>query len=184
MKIIAFTGMPCSGKSVAVEIAKDLGIPVIRMGDAVWEETENRGLSLTDEHVGNVANEMRQKHGMDVWAQKTVEKIESLGSPECIVIDGVRNSEEIAYFYNSLGTSFVVIAIRASEYIRQQRALYRKRVDDASNPEDLKQRDEREIRWGLNEVITNADIEIVNEGTLDEFTQTVKEIFQVFEMKR
>ena len=43
MKIIAFTGMPASGKSEAVQLAKDKGIPVIRMGDLVWEETRRQG---------------------------------------------------------------------------------------------------------------------------------------------
>ncbi|HIG99167.1 MAG TPA: AAA family ATPase, partial [Thermoplasmata archaeon] len=43
MKIIAFTGMPASGKSEAVQLAKDKGIPVIRMGDLVWEETQRQG---------------------------------------------------------------------------------------------------------------------------------------------
>ncbi|HEC81032.1 MAG TPA: hypothetical protein ENI42_01220, partial [Thermoplasmatales archaeon] len=38
MKTIAFTGMPGSGKTEAVKIAKELEIPVIRMGDCVWEE--------------------------------------------------------------------------------------------------------------------------------------------------
>ena len=32
MKIIAFAGMPCSGKSEAVRIAKEMNIPVIWFG--------------------------------------------------------------------------------------------------------------------------------------------------------
>ena len=61
MKILAFTGMPASGKSVAVEIAKEKNIPVIRMGDAVWFETKKQGLLLNDKNVGKVANDMREK---------------------------------------------------------------------------------------------------------------------------
>jgi len=44
MKIIAFVGMPASGKSEASGVAKGLGIPVVNMGDVVREETANRGL--------------------------------------------------------------------------------------------------------------------------------------------
>ena len=47
MKIIAFAGMPFSGKSEAVRIAKDYKIPVIRMGDMIWEETKKQGAGLT-----------------------------------------------------------------------------------------------------------------------------------------
>ena len=78
MKIIAFTGMPASGKSEAVQLAKDKGIPVIRMGDLVWEETKRQGKPLNDKNVGSVASNMRKEHGMDVWAKRTVEKIHSL----------------------------------------------------------------------------------------------------------
>ncbi len=65
MKIIAFTGMPFSGKSEAVEITKQRGLPVIRMGDLVWDEVRSQGLPLSDETVGTVANKMRDKHGKD-----------------------------------------------------------------------------------------------------------------------
>jgi dephospho-CoA kinase len=98
MKIIAFTGMPASGKSEAVVIAKDKGIPVIRMGDLVWEETQRQGKPLDDKNVGTVAEDMRKKHGMDIWARRTVEKISSLKQAPLLVIDGVRNMEEIDYF--------------------------------------------------------------------------------------
>ena len=68
MKIIAFTGMPFSGKSEAVEIAKKLGIPVVRMGDMVWDEVKKQGLEINDGNVGFIANKMRESHGMDIWA--------------------------------------------------------------------------------------------------------------------
>ena len=48
MKIIAFTGMPFSGKSEAVQIARDLDIPVIRMGDMVWEDLDTQTDFLRD----------------------------------------------------------------------------------------------------------------------------------------
>ncbi|HWQ95734.1 MAG TPA: AAA family ATPase, partial [Candidatus Methylomirabilis sp.] len=35
MKLIAFVGMPASGKSEAAAIAKKMGISVINMGDVV-----------------------------------------------------------------------------------------------------------------------------------------------------
>ena len=63
MKILAFTGMPCSGKTEAVKVAKEMDIPVIRMGDAVWREVKHQGLELNDKNVGDVANNMREKHG-------------------------------------------------------------------------------------------------------------------------
>jgi len=175
MKILAFTGMPASGKSVAVEIAKEKNIPVIRMGDAVWYETKKQGLELNDKNVGKIANDMRERHGKDIWAKRTVETIKSNVKEDYIVIDGIRNSEEIDYFKKTLGSNFYVIAIVASDELRKQRVLSRKREDDSRDVNELEKRDKRELGWGLGEVIEHADIEIVNEGTIEEFRKKVKE---------
>ncbi|HEX59524.1 MAG TPA: hypothetical protein ENF26_05205, partial [Methanomicrobia archaeon] len=50
MKIIAFVGAPASGKTEAANVARELGIPVISMGDVIREELRRRGLPLTDEN--------------------------------------------------------------------------------------------------------------------------------------
>jgi len=178
MKIIAFTGMPASGKSEAVQLAKDKGIPVIRMGDMVWEETKQQGKPLDDKNVGDVAHSMREKHGMDIWAKRTVEKIRSLKKSSLLVIDGVRNMEEIEYFKKELGMDFLAIAIDAPDELRRKRAILRGRTDDSKNPKDLEERDKREIRWGLQKVIANADIVISNKGSLEDFKKQVLTVFK------
>jgi dephospho-CoA kinase len=178
MKIIAFTGMPASGKSEAVQLVKDKGIPVIRMGDMVWEETKRQGKPLDDKNVGDVAHSMREKNGMDIWAKRTVEKIRSLKKSPLLVIDGVRNMEEIEYFKIELGMDFLVIAIDAPEELRRKRAISRGRTDDSKNPNDLEERDKREIRWGLQKVIANADIVIPNNGSLEDFKKQVLTVFK------
>jgi len=178
MKIIAFTGMPASGKSEAVQLAKDKGIPVIRMGDLVWEETKRQGKPLTDKNVGSVASSMRKTHGMDIWAKRTVEKIRSLKKPAHLVIDGVRNMEEIEYFKKELGQNFLVVAIDAPDEMRRKRAIARGRTDDSKDLKDLEERDKREISWGLQKVIADADIIIQNNGTLDQLRTRVLTLFE------
>lgn len=178
MKIIAFTGMPASGKSEAVQLVKDKGIPVVRMGDLVWEETKRQGKPLDDKNVGEVADNMREKYGMDVWAKRTVEKIQSLEKSPLIVIDGVRTMEEIDFFKQELGIDFLVIAIDAANEVRRKRALARGRTDDSKDLKDLEERDKREIRWGLQKVIADADIVIQNNGSLKAFQKQVLTVLQ------
>ena len=178
MKIIAFTGMPCSGKTEAVQIAKNMGINVFRMGDMVWEEVKKRKLPLDDKHVGAIANDMREKFGKDIWAKKTLEKITKFRELEHIVIDGIRNIEEIETFKKKLGKDFILIAIIASDKTRQKRCLKRKREDDSKDVNDLKERDKRELNWGLGSVIASADIIIPNEGSVENFRNEIKKIFK------
>ncbi|KYK32624.1 MAG: hypothetical protein AYK22_07240 [Thermoplasmatales archaeon SG8-52-3] len=176
MKIIAFAGMPCSGKSEAVKIAKQLDNPVIRMGDMVWEEVKNRGLALDEKNVGAIADQMRRDHGMDIWAKRTIDKILQNKKNNYIIIDGIRNIEEIDAFKNKLGKDFILIAITASDITRQKRFLKRGREDDSSDIQDLRDRDRRELNWGLDTVIASADIIIPNDDGIKEFKKEIKDL--------
>jgi dephospho-CoA kinase len=178
MKIIAFTGMPFSGKSEAVKVAKDMEIPIVRMGDMVWNEVNDRGLKLNYKNVGFIADQMREKHGLDIWAIKTINKIKSMGNIKSIVIDGIRNVEEIEVFKNELGDNFVVIAIETSKKMRHKRALKRGRKDDSKDIKELNERDQRELGWGLGSVIASADIVVLNEGSITDFKKRIKEILK------
>ena len=177
MKIIAITGMPWSGKSEAVRIAKEQGMPVVRMGDLVWEVTKTQGLDLTEENVGRIAHEMRNKYGNDIWAQKTVEKVKKPPSSHLILIDGIRTLDEVRYFKKTLSEDFVLIAVDASDETRYKRAKIRGRADDTVDVEVMKERDRRELGWGLGEVIAAADIVIVNEHDITEFRNKISTVF-------
>lgn len=163
MRVLGFTGMPGSGKSLAADVARRLGIPVVRMGDCVWEEVKARGLPLVDEVVGGVAHEMRERHGPGIWAQRTLEKVRKLGADQ-VCIDGVRSMAEVTVFHDALGTDFVLVALFASPRTRHRRLLARAREDEASSEEAARARDRRELAWGIGEVIALADVVLVNEG--------------------
>ena len=169
--------MPFSGKTEAVQIAREKKIPIVRMGDMIWEEVKKRGLELSDKNVGFIANEMREKHGMHVWAEKTVEKIKSMDDVDFLVIDGIRNVEEIDIFKKELGEEFIVIAIEVSDKTRHERAMIRSRQDDSKDIEKVKERDRREIGWGLAEVIASSDIVISNEKDIESFRAEIRKIF-------
>lgn len=177
MKILAFTGMPFSGKSEAVKIAKEQSIPVIRMGDMIWEETKARGLEINDSNVGKIATNMRKEHGMHIWAKRTYEKIRAMKNVEKLVIDGVRNIEEVDFFKENLGKDFILIAVKVSDELRYKRAMNRGREDDSKDLKLIKERDQRELSWGLRKVIKSADIIISNEGPVEDFQKEIKEIF-------
>ena len=74
--VIGLAGMPGSGKSLAVETAKQVGYVIVTMGDVIRQETLKRGLELTPQNVGKVMLELRQEGGNTVIAEKCVPKIE------------------------------------------------------------------------------------------------------------
>jgi dephospho-CoA kinase len=177
MKIIAFVGMPASGKSEASKIARGLNIPVVNMGDVVREETARCGLPPTDENIGGTGTRLRREEGMDAIARRCVPKVRLLDSP-VIVVDGTRNIEEVNYFKKQFGDNFKLVAIDAPFDIRFERVKKRARSDDTCNTEELKRRDEREKGWGLYKAIEMADITISNANSLEKFHEQVKKLLR------
>ena len=166
IKVVAFTGMPGSGKSEAVKVALERGLQVLRMGDAVWDEVRSRGLPLEADVVGRIANEMRGSHGPDVWAKRTLERVDAAAA--LVVIDGIRSHAELAVFKDALGEDFVLVLVDCPDGVRLARVTARGRDDDTASEEAFRARDERELSWGLGEVISEADLSIPNTGTIEE----------------
>lgn len=171
IKIVAFAGMPGSGKTAAVKVATDRGIQVLRMGDSVWDEVKRRDLPLEAKVVGQIADEMRETHGPDIWARRTLKKVDT--DAKLVVIDGLRSLAELAVFKAALGNNFVLVHVMCPTEVRMQRILARGREDDTASLEAFKARDERELSWGLGEVLDEADVVISNTGTEQELRMNV-----------
>ena len=176
MRIIAFVGMPASGKSEASLIAQNRNIPVVNMGDVVREEAAKYGLPPTDKNIGGTGTKLRNEEGMDVIAKRCVPKIRKLDS-DIVVIDGIRNIDEINHFKEQFGNDFMLVAIDTPLEVRLERVKNRGRSDDMNSIAELQQRDEREKSWGLDKAIEMAEVTIDNTSTLEEFRSEIVKLF-------
>ncbi|HYA61278.1 MAG TPA: AAA family ATPase [Candidatus Acidoferrum sp.] len=175
MRVIGFVGMPASGKSEAAIIAKELGVPVVAMGDIVRDYTQDLGARIDEKNVGFIANKLREERGMDAIAKMCIPVIHRQKS-DVVVIDGIRGFAEVLAYKSEFGEDFISIAIDASPELRYQRTKKRARSDDAMDYESFKTKDERELSWGLKEALDNADLRILNEGLLEEFQSLISNI--------
>jgi dephospho-CoA kinase len=178
MRVVAFTGMPGSGKSEAVAEAKRRGLPIVSMGDFVREAVRSQGLAGTDENLGRIATQMRRDHGADYWAQRTCDRVmDTYQDAPLVIIDGVRTLAEIEVFRRRLGTSFHLVAITVPDAVRAERLTKRQRSDDPADAKLIAQRDQREIGWGILQAIASADTVIDNSPPLSEFRRHVAGLF-------
>lgn len=177
MKVIAFVGMPGAGKSEASAVAREMGLPVIIMGDVLREEVKNRGLPPTDENIGATANQLRKEEGMDAIARRCIPKIEALRS-RVVVIDGIRGIAEVEEFKRAFGGNFVLVKIDAPFELRLERLKRRSRSDDMGSPEWLKTRDDRELSWGMDKAIDVAVLSVINLDPIEKFRSEIRSILR------
>jgi len=179
LKIVGFVGMPGSGKSVAADVARDMNIPVVVMGDVIREEAARRGLDPTDRNLGAVGNDLRNKEGPDAIAARCLAKIRETEAP-VVVVEGIRSKSEVDLFRKS-SNGFSLIEVYVPDEVRLARIGSRGRSDDANESglaKAVASRDARELGWGMGEAIRAADLRIENSGRVEEFEGKVRVVLE------
>jgi dephospho-CoA kinase len=179
--VIGLAGMPGSGKSVVVDMAREMGYDVVVMGDVIRQETLKRGLELTPQDVGKVMLELRQESGNYVIAQKCIPKIEEQTSPK-VLVDGLRSVFEADIFKEHFA-KFSLVAVHASPQTRFCRLSSRRRSDDPTEWKVFQDRDMRELGVGLGNVIAMAEQVIVNDNSFEHVKAKVKVSLERIEEK-
>lgn len=174
MKVIGVVGLPASGKGEFSKIAAAMDIPVIVMGDMIRKAVKDGGIDPTDTNLGAMANRLRQERGMDAIAHLCVPEIQRQTAP-LVLIDGIRGDTEVNLF-QKVFSGFTLIRIDSSFRNRLSRVAARGRSDDFQTSGELRNRDERELGWGLGKALEQATVRVENNGTLEEFSVAVHEL--------
>ena len=173
MRVIGTVGLPGSGKGEAAAVAEELGIPVVTMGDVIRQECRDRGLDPADHH-GEIAGALRDENGPDAIAQRSLPVIEEeLAEADTVLVDGIRAGVEVERFEEAFGEAFTLVSIEAPFEVRVERIEARGR-DNTEDGEALRERDERERGFGMDEAIARADVTVENTTTLEAFHETIR----------
>ncbi len=178
MMVVGVVGLPASGKGEFSRVAREMEIPVVVMGDVIRRAVLEAGEAPTDEHLGAMGNRLRAERGMDAIAQACIPIIEEKIAP-LVVVDGIRGAAEVAAFRRHFDR-FRLVRIDASFATRLRRLKERKRSDDSHLADNLRQRDMRELAWGLGEAMKDAEYVLENEGDLDSFRRLAAALLTAF----
>ncbi|MGA1822163.1 MAG: AAA family ATPase [Thermoplasmatota archaeon] len=176
--VLALCGMPGSGKGEIAEIASELSIPILSMGDIVRERFSADCPGRAKAETGIFADEQRKAHGKDIWARRLIDRMNGIieGGARIAIIDGLRSRYESDLFREAWGDRFKVLAVHSSPGDRYRRLLVRGRGDDPSNRDEFDERDSRELGWGLGDVISTADIMMVNDGSIEVLMDAARDL--------
>lgn len=187
--IITSVGYPGAGKSELADSIEERGIDRISMGNILRDKFETaRQNGLVEEQVGgdgdksksallgDWATKQRELHGNDVVARWTTEYIEEDIESDTVFVDGLRSPDELSVLEDSFD-SVNVVYVSASKSTRLKRLQDRGRDGEADfTMEDLNERDRREENWGLENIKQHTDYNIENEGSLEEFHSSIKNV--------
>ncbi len=175
--IIGLTGKNGSGKTAVCDYLESRGFECHSLSDEIREEIRGRGREITRDALIEVGNEMREKSGPGVLAERILRNLES---DRNYVIDSIRNPHEVEILRRR--PDFTLLAIEADEAIRFERSRKRDRESAAQTLQQFLAEESRELdsdnpaSQQLNATRQKADLTVSNSGTLDELHRSLDEL--------
>lgn len=171
--LIGLAGLSGSGKSTAIAHLSAQGFGTGHYaGATLVDELVRRGLRQTADHEGAVRKELRDAHGMAVFAERALPALKAKMADGHVLLDAVYCPEERDCYRNAFGENFAILAIIAPFDIRSARLL--KRPDRPITPDQLAARDALELgRFDLSSVLEIATHTLSNVGALKQFEQAL-----------
>ena len=129
--VIGLVGDIASGKGMVAKLLEDKGYSRHVLSDRIREEIARHGLvDLIDdrETLQDVGNKLRHEYGPQALAEMT-DRFVKASQSKFVVVDGLRNPAEIAFFREKY-PHFYVIGVSADKEIRLKRYLSRPKRGD------------------------------------------------------
>ena len=168
-RVLVLCGPPGSGKGVVARKASERGMSVLSLGDIVRSEMVSKGLPETPENVGKTALSMREEHGEEIVVDRLIPSLMSTLEVSDVLIDGMRQPEEMDRLREHVD-DVTVVAMSAASQSRSEWLEKRGRGEDGGG-EEFVEREEREWGWGLEMLMEQAHAIILNEGSLEDLEE-------------
>lgn len=179
-KVFGLVGPIASGKGTIVKILVEKGYKSYSLSDRIREEITARGLEITRITLNHVSNDLRFTLGSEILAKRTVELI-NLDNPEFVIIDAIRNPQEVLYLKENLGAK--IIGVTAPQEKRYEMFKNRGSNDAGIDSfEQFKELDDRETKGTddhsqrVADSLAMADKLVENDGTIEELGDKISEL--------
>lgn len=179
MRVMGISGLPGSGKGLVSDMATARGAIIVSMGDIIRQEAKKRG-----ETTKETSQNLRREHGEYIVAELTIKEIKTIiaeGFESSIIVDGIRSPYEVNLFKESF-EDFIVISVFANQKLRFERIKSRKRDDDTTDFNTFVERDQRELGFGIGDVISLSEKIIINESDLESYEKEINKFLEEFDI--
>ncbi len=183
LPILFVTGLPCSGKTEFLNIARSMPLLCIEWSQVLGDVLEDYRRVESREKTLNVVEAIVKEKGTAYFPGTILLSISKqiADSPtkyQGVVVSGARNPEEIRILAKSFARSLVVM-LCADYHARYQRSKERSRAKDPVDIERFVRNDFAELHTGIAAIADKMAQELIfNDGELSEFTTQVKELLK------
>lgn len=174
-KLIAFLGMPGSGKTEAITYVQEkYHCPKVYFGQITLDEVRRRGLEVNPKNEQIVRESLRDMFGEDYYAREIVKRIELLNDVPIVLIESLYSWVEYEILKKNFGERFFAITIHAAPSTRYARLATRK--ERPLTREEAETRDIAQLkRFDQGMPIALSDRVIENNGTVEIFHNRIDE---------
>ncbi len=174
--IFGLTGQIASGKgTVAKYLEKKYQAETFKFSDSLRDILKRINKEITRENMQDLSTLLREKFGQDTLAKITAEDVKDAES-EIIIVDGIRRIPDIKYLSKVKG--FKLVRIVAEPKKRYERLI--KRTENVGDTEKTYEQflaeEQAETELSIPEVMAKADLEIDNNGDVNELYKQIEKI--------
>lgn len=184
--VLALTGPPAAGKSTAVKMLRDMGIPCKDTGEAIREKAHERYDDPDEDQIWAEAELLREQHGAAapvIVAEDWIRKERAYGH-EVVCISSLRENDSVEWLRENIGPTLCV-RIDASLYDRTERYLEMKmdNEDVVSSKEEKEIKEEVVERQEREKPYPQHDVQIENPNStgMHQFWQKLENVVEVLE---
>jgi len=166
--IIGLTGKNASGKGEVAKFLETRGFQYHSLSDVLREELKRKHLTPTRDHLTRVGNELREKYGPSILAERILKK---LAESQNYIVDSFRNPAEIEAFRQR--PDYVLWAVTAKPATRLKRIQSRARESDPMTLKHFIAVEKREAhnadpnKQSIDACVQMADMKIANDASLE-----------------
>ncbi len=178
-QIMAFVGLPGTGKSAASIYLGERGVPKVSFGDIILQALTESGLDQTQENERAVRERLRLDPSGDIALTQVIVELNKLieAGQHKIILDGLGSWESYKRLRHEFPGSITVVAFTAQRHIRFRRLA--QRTVDPLTEKQVNERDYDEIET-LNKggVIAAADYYLFDNGSLEQLHLQIDELLR------
>lgn len=172
--LIGLTGRNAAGKGEVAKHLQSKSFYYYSLSDAIRDEIRSRQQPITRDLLIEVGNELRERFGPSVLAERILKRVEM---DKNYVIDSIRNPAEVDAFRKAT-KNFKLLLVEAPLKVRFERSVMRNREGDPISFDDFVELENREAAGDVNAqnmilVERLADVKLDNDTSIDELAPKI-----------